>query len=226
MAEQPLVDFGLAFVGLFVFVVQAGFFFGGGGFVVDHVDLLFGVDPDVIHGSGNEQVGGFVVRLDSLKVGAPGFQIFVLKGDRVDLVFGHEWVRLLLVSVLIELVFQQLVHGRIEREGRHAGQTDATAAIQIEEMRRLEEELNLRPAELVWMVRVGVEGGVVDVAGSGHGGYLIVPSFFAFDISLLRSFAGIIGQNCPQTHFPFLFPFFPIMKYPILYTIFPVLLPS
>lgn len=56
-AQQPLVDFGLAFVGVFVGAVQGDFRGGGGAFVVHDVEFAAGVDPKVIHGSGDEQVG-------------------------------------------------------------------------------------------------------------------------------------------------------------------------
>ncbi len=60
LTEEPLVPLDLFFVALFIFIIQANFFGGAGGFVINNVELVLRVNPQIINDTAKLQVGGFV----------------------------------------------------------------------------------------------------------------------------------------------------------------------
>lgn len=175
-AQDPLIDFHLAFVTVFPVVIEADFAVFAGGFVVDDDQLRsfaalkmtrWWRDPQVINGAGDDQVGGMVVIGEAFEIRAPDIEVLMLKRNGIHAMRLHQRVRLALGAIVIKFFLEQGINGRIERKTRHLGPIYAQSPIKIKTARTLDEILQFRAAQPKG--RLGV--GIVQVAYSlleGH----------------------------------------------------------
>ena len=160
LAQQPLIDFQLAFVADLPFAIDIDFFGLAGGFVVDHDELTRRIDPDVINCPEDMEVSGFVQCRDAGEIVPPGIEVFVLERDRFDLVVEHDGVRRAGGAMEVELFFEKFVYGLVDIEWRTARPGNLQPRIQPETAWTLGEQLNLGPRNLkrcrlprvVWLV--------------------------------------------------------------------------
>lgn len=182
-AQDPLIDFHLAFVTVFPVVIEADFAIFAGGFVVDDDQLARRIHPQVINGAGDDQVGGMVVKGEAFEIRAPDIEIVVLERDGIHAMRLHQRVRLALGAIVIKFLLEQGINGRIERKTRHLGPIDAQSPIKIKTARTLDEILQTRPAELEGDLGVGVKQ-IARSAGEGHRVLRVVQKCLKFQMQL------------------------------------------
>lgn len=131
LPEQPLVDFHLALVAFFPLVIKVDLPGFARGFVVNHNELAGRVDPQVVDGAGDQEVGWLVMVLDAFEVLAPLVEQLVSIRNGVDTVFFHERVRFAFGAVDVEFFFEERVDRGVQIKRRHRGLANAQAAVKI-----------------------------------------------------------------------------------------------
>ena len=118
LAEEPLVELNLAFVGNLPLTIDGGFVFFGCGFVIGHHERVSsGIDPDVIQRPVDVEVRGRMEGSKPLAEVPPVCQIGVTVRNDCQPSLCQERRRGLGVAIGVELVFHELVDGIVEREG-------------------------------------------------------------------------------------------------------------
>ena len=84
---------------------------------------------------------------DTLEVLPPHFELGVLDRYGVNTFSKHQGVRGAFGAILIKLILQELIDGRIQGEWRSRWSADAKSPIQIKAARAIQEEIEFAAAE-------------------------------------------------------------------------------